>query len=125
MLPDGVTLADIAADLSKPERYVRLALANMLAAEKEHGPLALRIGKMGTGQIPHYRLDTVSEIELLDASLTHHFPVQSFNGRNHLALVTEGEESDILREEHWSQGKMTCLELAELLGQIRAKGRRR
>jgi len=125
MLPDNVTIADIVSDLAKPERYVRLALANMYAAENDCGPLVIRIGKMGTGQVPHYRFDAVEQHEVFDSPHTSYMPMHSFNGRNHKPLVPEGEESDILRDEHWSKGTMTRDELAALLGSIRSKGQRR
>ena len=125
ILPENATLADIVGGLSKPEHYVRSALANMYVAEKEYGPLVIRIGRMGTGQVPHYRFDQVTERELLEEMVASLLPMASFNGRNHKPLVAEGEESEILRNEHWSRGRMTLGELAALLGAIRSKGRGR
>lgn len=122
VLSTNVTLADILHTLSAPEEYVRRALANMHMAQKDHGPLVLRIGRMGTGQFPHYRFDQREANPIL--GFTSQVPVQAFNGRNHKALVTEGEEPDILRDEHWSGAGMTYDELAQLLGSIRAKPRR-
>lgn len=124
MLADDVTLADIAGDLTKPESYVRSALENMYAAEKDSGALVIRIGRTGSGQIPHYRFDKMSEYEIFDEKSIILSPRHSFNGRNHKPLVTEGEEGDILRDEHWSRGTMTREELVQLLGKIRRKKQR-
>lgn len=124
MLAREATLGDVAYTLTKPERYVRRALANMHIAERDHGDLVLRIGVTGSGQIPHYRLDTREVRRIFDTESIAYLAVQAFNGRNHEPLVTEGEEADILREEHWSTASMTREEVANLLGAIR-KGPRR
>ena len=133
-LTPQVTLNDVVQSLIKPERYVRAALANMYQAEREYGAVVLRIGRMGTGQIPHYRFDVqevreafrldVEEVRgvIEDPSLVFR-PVQAFNGRSHKALVSEGEEVDILRNEHWSEASMNRDEVAELLGKLRSSKR--
>lgn len=116
-LANDATLADVAETLLKPDRYVRLALKNMYDCEREYGPVVLRIGRMGTGQIPHYRSDKQDQNLLFD--YTMQLPVQSYNGRSHKLLVPEGEEADILRDEHWSRAGMSRNDVAELLGRIR------
>ena len=127
MLARNATIADVRDDLVKPERYVRLVLSNIVAAEREHGPVVVRIGVTGTGQFPHYRIDRRDRHEIFDSELTVDIPFQTINGRNHqpLAIVPEGEEADILRDEHWSNGDMTREEVMTLLGEIRRKGPRR
>lgn len=123
MLADDATIRDVKHSLLQPERYVRLVLSNIIAAEKEYGPVVVRIGITGTGQLPHYRIDRRSKLEIFDSELVAYVALQAFNGRNHhpLATVPEGEEGDILRDEHWSTAAMTREEVMTLLGEIRKK----
>jgi hypothetical protein len=125
VLAQTTTISDVRYKLVQPERYVRLVLSNIVAAEKEYGPVVVRIGVTGTGQFPHYRIDRREKREILDSELTAYIALQAFNGRNHqpLAMVPEGEEGDILRDEHWSTGDMTREEVMMLLGEIRQKRR--
>lgn len=127
MLAQNATIADVRHKLAQPERYVRLVLSNIMAAEKEYGPVVVRIGVTGTGQFPHYRIDRREVRQILDSELMAYVALQAFNGRNHLplAMVPEGEEGDILRDEHWSTGDMTREQVMTLLGEIRQKGSRR
>jgi hypothetical protein len=131
VLASNSTIRDVRTDLAQPERYVRLVLANIMASEREHGPVVVRIGITGTGQFPHYRIDRREMREAIDLSIessrreeVHYEPIQAFNGRNHkpLANVPDGEEVDVLREEHWSEAAMSREDVMNLLGAIRQKG---
>lgn len=102
MLPQGSTISDVRHTLAQPERYVRVVLSNIVGAEREHGPVVVRIGVTGTGQFPHYRLDKRERRELLGSELTAYLPLQAFNGRNHQPLARE--------------------EIMTLLGQLRQRG---
>jgi hypothetical protein len=120
-LPPDASLADVARTLLKPDDYVSHAYWNMKRLHDEHGEIVLRIGRMGTGKAPHYRLDKPTRFRLFDeGEETVGFAVvAAFNGRNHQALVQEGEEPEILRDEHWSTTGSTLQEVEDVFRGIR------
>jgi hypothetical protein len=116
----NATLADVVDRLKSPEEYVRGVLGNLFDHKTEGGAV-VRIGVMGRGLIPHYRLDRISPgFSLSDETPPPSFSViGAFNGRNHKPLVDESEAADILHDEHWSAGFMTLDEVRALIGVIR------
>lgn len=118
-LAPNATLADVAGTLLKPDDYVRIAYFKMKELEKEHGPLVLRIGIMGTGKVPHYRFDELSRSVIFDREHIHSIPVAAFNGRNHEPLVPEGEEPDILHERNWSTRGLNFADIEDVFRKIR------
>lgn len=120
----NATVADVVDRLKSPEDYVRGVLGNLFDHKAEGGAV-VRIGMMGRGLIPHYRLDRMSPgFSLSDEPPTPVFSViGAFNGRNHKPLVGELEAADILRDEHWSRGFMTLDEVQTLIGVIRGARR--
>ncbi|HZQ13375.1 MAG TPA: hypothetical protein VFB31_11260 [Pseudolabrys sp.] len=99
LLPETVTLADLVAEgrLSKPPRYLRMALANLLFAG-EYGSVVLRIGRMGNGTWPMYVLEQNGKI------------IDRFDGQTHKSWINQGVHHD----ENWSEARTTAAELLAL-----------
>jgi hypothetical protein len=100
LLPENVTLADLVVDkrLSKPQRYLRKALGNLLFFG-EHGVAALRIGRTGNGTWPQYVLENTEDGKM-----------RRFGGQSH----TEWADDPAHHEERWSQAVMTGPQLHAL-----------
>lgn len=125
-LPRDAKISDIIDSLSDPVEYVRGALENMLFFQKTHGSVRVRIGVMGQGQVPHYRLEPEGDLEEYvsdfiegDEALARHYV--AFHGKNHKRQPWGIEE---LRGTHWSEQGMQLEEIKSLLGQLRERRRR-
>jgi hypothetical protein len=112
---------DILTTLKDPEEYLRGALGRLYECCRERGNAVLRIGITGLGKVPHYRVDVPNgrKFSLIGEGEPAFDYWRAFHGSNHKLLVTEGEEPEILRNEHWSTRVSTCAEVRELLGQHR------
>jgi hypothetical protein len=127
-LAADVTLADVVAanTLGSPLEYVRGVLDNLHVATRKHGAVFVRLGRMGTGQYPHYRIDSLEHRpRLFTEGVDEIFmALEAYNGRNHKPLVREGEEVDILRDEHWSTRGTAYPDVQALFRQVASAGRR-
>lgn len=134
-IASDATLEDVVGQLSKPEDYIRRVLENMLRCKKQNNSAYLRLGVLGTGQIPNYRIEYLGKAGKITAGITGKQEAKivfgAFNGRNHIEMVGigdydidqlfAGEERPerVLHYGHWSEKAMTVEEVQGLLGQIR------
>jgi hypothetical protein len=127
-LATDITLADVVAahTLGRPLDYVRGVLENLHFATRKHGSVFVRLGITGTGQYPHYRIDSLERRKGVfdDREHDHFMALEAYNGRNHRPLVREGEEVDILRDEHWSTRGMAHPDVQALFRSVAAANRR-
>ena len=104
MFSESVTLTDLVTNhLSKPEKYLRMALANTLYAGK-FGTVSLRIGRSGTGTWPNYVLEAVPSGSMIGR----------YDGQTHKAGFGESGH----HEKHWSKTRMFGEELLQLWHQV-------
>jgi hypothetical protein len=120
-IPQDAVVEDVLATLANPEEYLRGAFEHLHQCYRERGAAVLRIGIMGRGIVPHYRVEYPHQRPRFfeEGEETDFNVVGAFNGRNHKPLVPEGEEPEILRDEHWSERATTYAKVRELLGQLR------
>jgi hypothetical protein len=81
--PDA-TIADLAGRLNKPSEYVRKILERMWECKRAHGGALVRIGVMGEGRAPNYRIEYSDGV----------FAV--YNGLSHNPIEDLGESSIIV-----------------------------
>lgn len=105
-LPKDATLRDLRPMLADPDAFVSRAYGVIHRAAKENGEVALRLGVMGTGQYPNYRIEHSESGE----------PITAYNGANHEPWP-DGEKFDGAAT--WSDNTMTKSEVETLLGEIR------
>ena len=124
-IPKDATINDVVEKMRRPDEYVRQLLGHMHKLKSESPNLVVRIGVTGRGVAPHYRIDrrSVGTAIFGDGPMIEFTPLAAFHGSSHEPLVPEGEEPDILREEHWSTAHMTFEEVQALLGRLRAARR--
>ena len=60
-LSTDATIAYVAGKLNKPAEYVRRVLENMWECKRAFGSALVRIGVMGEGRAPNYRLEYSKE----------------------------------------------------------------
>jgi hypothetical protein len=56
-IENTATTDDVAKTLNKPEEYVRQVLSHMHECRKLFGEASVRIGVLGKGRAPHYRIE--------------------------------------------------------------------
>lgn len=121
-LGDSPTIKDIVNTLANPKEYVRKVLENMIACKKEHGLASVAIGKTGRGIVPNYRVspDILSDWQ---GKIDPGEFFKAYNGRSHKRI----EDWDVweLREEHWSDLRMSFEQVQNLLGELRGFQRKR
>lgn len=96
------TVQSIVELLADKEDYVRGAIGHLTRRVKEHGTAALRIGVMGEGRYPHYRIEAPGQEH------------ECYDSRNHKQVF----QQDILRDENWSEKTTTLEELRSLFAEI-------
>lgn len=109
-LPPDATIHYVLATLAKPVEYVANVYARMNKAQKEHGNIVVRIGVLGTGLIPNYRIDAGN----------HREPLRAYDGQTHEPF----SGVRITDSTNWSTAVMTFEEIRELLGSLRTAGSR-
>ena len=118
-LPEDVTLADVVKTLTKPEEYVRRAFLSLCNASVARDDLVLRIGRMGTGKAPHYRIDRRrAGVSPGGEAAPAYDLIADHHGSSHERLVAGNEPEDILREAHWSKASMSFAEMQALLRSV-------
>ena len=109
-LPKDATIATVLPTLTRPENYITSVLGHMFACKREQGTASVRIGAMGEGKTPHYK------VEYVVPGQKYPYPIFGvFDGRNHKPLVDE----DALRDEHWSLQTLGIEEVQAVLGAVR------
>src|SRR5216683_6788374 len=128
-LRDDATIADVADELNKPVEYVRQVVGHMWDCRRAHGDASVRIGVMGQGRAPNYRI----EYRQLDDPTVF----AAYNGLSHKEIEDVGEANLLvmlgmvdginpdrtLRREHWSSRVMSLDNVSELLGRLRQQRR--
>ncbi|MER8626345.1 hypothetical protein [Mesorhizobium sp. M1143] len=106
-LPRDATLKTI--KLGKPLDYVIGVMKNMIVCRKLHGNARMRIGILGTGQRPNYRIsyDTADGEQIFDSFWD-----------NHVSFSVEGRAT-VGYEENWSTETISYDEVAALRGTIK------
>jgi len=127
-LPAHATIIDIAPHLSQPEGYVRRVLENLHKCRNDHkqdtilddglnlidNVVQVRIGRMGKGSHPHYRIERGWEIDLFaDEAKVYGI----FHGASHKKFM---QWDAAVRDEHWSTQPTPLEKVQELIGQLRA-----
>jgi len=107
MFSESVTLTYLVTNkhLSKPKKYLRMALANTLYAG-EFGMVSLRIGRSGTGTWPNYVLEAVPSGSVIGR----------YDGQTQQACFGESGH----HEKHWSKTTMLGEELLQLWHQVKS-----
>jgi hypothetical protein len=59
-IASDATLRDITASHFHIDRFTALVLDAMRKAQREHGPVTVRLGVTGAGKLPNFRLDAIS-----------------------------------------------------------------
>jgi hypothetical protein len=103
-IPPDSTVESIFHTLVRPLDYVPTAYGKLNAGNRIHPPAVIRIGCMGDGKFPNYRIEHSTGL------------MGPFNGQTHGPLAN----ADNAQEENWSQKSMTFDELRLLLQQLRA-----
>jgi hypothetical protein len=98
-------ITDVRETLSNAEKYVCQILSKMSELRKEHGAVTVRIGILGQGRAPHYRMDY----------LTTGAPIEAFDG----PLGLPFKDYKTIDTANWSTSSMTFIEVQQLLGDIR------
>jgi hypothetical protein len=133
------TIADIVGRLNKPMEYVRSVLEHMWECRREFGSASVRIGVMGEGRAPNYRLEYAKE------GMSHAAVFKAYNGLSHKPIeglgqwnltdedfvaALDGTNTELpptpdhtLRGEHWSSRVMRLEDVSTLLGQLRTRKR--
>ena len=102
--------------LPDPENYLRNVLENMMACKEEYRTPHVRIGILGSGQFPHYRIEPVPPPleEYLESPDARKDRYEAFHGRSHKSYgLTD------LGYDHWSDSKMSFVEVQSLYDVIR------
>nr|CAD6611373.1 hypothetical protein RKHAN_02390 [Rhizobium sp. Khangiran2] len=120
-LSHDAVISDVIPTLMSPVEYVRAVFHNVHEFRKQHGSGFVRIGITGRGKAPHYRIEPDFELggfldDIIEGgeAVAKHY--SAFDGRSHTRLEWGMDE---LRNEHWSQGKMSYEEIRDLLGYLR------
>jgi hypothetical protein len=128
-LPEDATIASVADELNKPVEFVRRVVDHMWNCRRKHGSASVRIGVMGQGRAPNYRIEY--------GAPTDPTVYAAYNGLSHKEIedlgqinlfvtlgLAEGANPDrILRQEHWSTMVMSLEETSALLGRLRQRKR--
>jgi hypothetical protein len=101
-IPSDSTVRSIVDRLADKEEYVRGAFGNLSRNVKEHGSACLRLGVMGEGQYPHYRIESPNR------------EPECYDSRNHKEVF----QHDLLRDENWSTETTTLDDLRSLFAEI-------
>jgi hypothetical protein len=124
-IENDATISHIIGKLDNAEEYVRGVYEHMWECKREFGAAMVRIGLMGKGRAPNYRL----EYPRGDAETPTLFAC--YRGKGHrqddslydLTLDTlfgrRPRSERMTRHEHWSSRAMTMEEVATLLGDVR------
>jgi hypothetical protein len=99
-IPANATIRDVLPSLKDKRGYVATVRHQMSKAQKEHGPVKVRVGITGNGTLPSFRIDRT------DAA-----PI-AFDGHYHPFTDVQ------LSEENWSTESMTFQEIDDLLREI-------
>src|SRR5260370_18068595 len=131
-LRTDTTIAEVVGRLNKPAEYVRRVLEHMWDCKRQHGAASVRIGIMGAGRAPNYRIEYHKESMLRPAVFSVH------NGLSHKDIdglgqwnfsvgellegkpIQEKPPEHHLDDAHWSSKVMTLDEVSVLLGQLRS-----
>lgn len=122
-IPDTSRVADIVGSLRKPVEYVRNVLDHMHNCGLDRETVRVRIGTMGAGKMPYYKLEepkTISgkDIHTGEAVSTDYLDTDKiYRGSNHKE-VTHFTKRD-LRDMNWSSETMGYEEIQVLLGALR------
>jgi hypothetical protein len=137
-LGDNATIADVTDKLNKPTEYVRRVLENMWDCKRQFGSSLVRIGVLGEGRAPNYRIEYSKE----DTNWPSVFVV--YYGLSHAKAEDLGESpsADLstvlsggsikyngpwpnrtLMRENWSSQTMSLDEVADVLGRLRQRKR--
>src|SRR5271165_1748191 len=113
MLPENSTIVDVCAsaiaggERTQKEEYVRRVLGHMSACRRKNRDANVRIGIIGEGKSPNYRIEWGNE------SCPEIFGV--FRGIGHVAF----EDESALQQLTWSRKTASFIEVQALLGRLR------
>jgi hypothetical protein len=127
------TLADIVGKLNKPGEFVRRVLERLHECKRVHDSASVRLGIMGRGRAPNYRIEYPEHDQILNEQSIAVFGV--FNGLSHkeiedlgfpdLAVLFDPDAPPgperMLRYGHWSSKTMGLDDVARLLGELRKR----
>jgi hypothetical protein len=127
-LRDDATITDVVDELNKPIEYVRQVLEHMWNCRREHGDASVRIGLMGQGRAPNYRIEYRPNDPTVFAAYNGlgHKEIEDLGEANLLVMlgVVEGTNPDrTLRRDHWSSRVMSLDDVSKLLGRLRQRSR--
>lgn len=108
----NATIASVLSKLKSPERYVCGVLDNLYPCRKAHGNAAVRIGVMGKGMMPYYRV--IFDAEPGKPDTDDRIFAAFFD--NHTPLEWTTTEAS---NKSWSTRFMTFEEVQELLPKVR------
>lgn len=124
------TIADVVTKLKKPQEYVRRVCEHMWDCKQQFGSATVRIGVMGRGRAPNYRIECPGKDEDVPAN----FAVYNGLGRKEireLGMVdletlfapapAPPEPKHLLQYDHWSTRSMSLDEIQVLLGKLRRR----
>ncbi|MBS9477035.1 hypothetical protein [Ancylobacter radicis] len=104
------TLETVLGTLNKPENYIVGIFHHMHECKRLHGSSIVRIGVMGEGKAPNYRIEYDDEQDYCPNTV-----YGALDGKSHKILV----EEDVLVDFNWSISLMSYSEVQALLGRIR------
>jgi len=125
------TLTVILGRLRDPDAYLCGVLNNMILCKREYGSAVVRIGTLGEGRAPHYRVEPsesfieAAEREIFastpeegarEAARTVHAYFTAYHGVSHKKLKWGFGE---LRDYSWSSRSMNIDKVQELIGKVR------
>jgi len=102
-LPQNATILDILSTHYRAADFTANILAIMRRAERERGPVVVKLGVTGAGKLPNFRID----------SLEGDWSLGAFDGVSYQPFET-GSEKD-----NWSSKGMDFKEVEELLRKLR------
>ena len=103
-LPKDATFKDLRTPRVETERFLRNVIGVMHKAQKEHGPIMVRMGITGTGQAPNYR------IEDPDGQ-----PLQAIDGATHAPWP---EDARFSGSDNWSSAAMSRGDVEDILSSM-------
>jgi len=101
-IPSNSTVRTIVDLLADKEDYIRGVIGHLIARYNTDKSAMVRIGVMGTGSYPNYRIESVGHVH------------ECYDGRNHERIF----ERDALQDENWSTATMVLEDLRTLFAEV-------
>jgi hypothetical protein len=134
-IENAATIGDVAKTLNKPEEYVRHVLSHLHECRKLFGKASVRIGVLGKGRAPNYRIEYPKSPGIASVFAVYrgssHIQMDDFGEQPEIDLLAndfpsnagESRPDHILMNEHWSSRTTDLSEVATVFGKLRERRR--